>query len=177
MADDNRRVCGSAPSVNAGAGATVEPFMHPIRSIFLAGVVLFLGACAVNTRVIELNPAHRFPPTQSVEILLQKPDRPYVEIALLEASGTSEIELLEDAREKAKALGADAIVRDEIHRVYHPPVAVHDPWYDPFYYGYRRIRPYPFYGSPWGPYRVVGGGYSYVLKALAIKYGGPPPAQ
>ena len=56
-------------------------------------------------------------------------------------------------------------------------VAVYDPLYDPFYYGYRRFRPYPYYGSPWGPYRVVGGGYSYVLKALAFKYGGPPPAQ
>ena len=146
--------------------------------ILWIAAALLLSACAsVNTRIVQFNPAHQFAPTQSVEVLLQKPQRPYVEIALIESSGVSEVELLNDAREKAKALGADAIVRQETDRIYHEPVAIYDPWYDPFYYGYRRVRPYPFYGSPWGPYRVVGGGYTYVLKALAIKYGGPPPAQ
>ena len=148
--------------------------MKTLRILSLAAAAL-LGACAVDTKVVELNPAHRYAPTQSVEVLLQKPERPYVEIALIESSGGSEADLLNDAREKAKALGADAIVRHETERVYHPPVALYDPRYDPFYFGYHRFRPYPFYGSPWGPYRVVGGGYTYTLKALAIKYGGPPP--
>jgi hypothetical protein len=147
--------------------------MKALRTL-LAATVLLLGACAgMSTRVVQLDPARQFPPTQSVEVLLQKPQRPYVEIALLESEGYSEAELLNDAREKAKTLGADAIVRQELERVYHEPVTVYDPWYDPFYFGYPRWRPYAYYGSPWGPYRVVGGGYTYVLKTLAIRYSQP----
>jgi hypothetical protein len=153
--------------------------MNALRLLILAAA-LALGACATTTRVVQLNPGQTFAPTTSVEVLLQKPQRAYVEIALLESEGSSEADLLNDAREKAKALGADAIVRQDLERVYHEPVAVYDPFYDPLYYGHYRWRPYPFYGSPWGPawgpypypYRVVGGGYTYVLKALAIKYTG-----
>lgn len=156
--------------------------MKTLRSLAGAALLALTAACAVNTRVVQLNPAQVYPPTQSVEVLLQKPARPYVEIALLESEGTSEADLLNDAREKAKALGADAIVRQDLQPVYHEPTAVYDPFYDPFYYGHYRWRPYPFYGSPWGPawgpypypYRVVGGGYTYVLKALAIKFTAPP---
>ena len=157
--------------------------MTTLRFIAIGAAVLLLSACAANTRIVELNPAQKYAPTTSVEVLLQKPKRAFVEIALIESSGASEADLLNDAREKAKALGADAIVRQEIDRIYHEPIAMYDPWMDPFYWGYRRWRPYPYYGSPWahpyygspwGPYRVVGGGYSYVLKALAIKYAPPP---
>ena len=153
--------------------------MRALR-LFIVAAALALAGCAV-TRVVRLDPTQTFPPTQSVEVLLQKPQRPYVEIALLESEGASEADLLNDAREKAKGLGADAIVHQGTERVYHEPMTVYDPWYDPLYYGHYRWRPYPFYGSPWGPawgpyqysYRVVGGGYSYVVKALAIKYTAP----
>ena len=148
--------------------------MKRFRILTLAATLLFAGCAAVDTRIVQLNPAHQFPPTQSVEVLLEKPPRPFVEIALIESKGTSEVELLNDAREKAKALGADAIVRQETERIYHEPYAIYDPWFDPFYFGYPRFRPHPFYPHPWGPYRVVGGGYTYVLKALAIKYAQPP---
>ena len=66
------------------------------------------------------------------------------------------------------------IVKLETERVWHDPVPVYDPWYDPFYgfYSRRGFRPYlsPWEPYPWGPYRYVGGGYSYVLKAAAIRY-------
>jgi hypothetical protein len=140
------------------------------RILALAAALLVSACAAVTTHVVPLNPAVQYPPTQNVEVLLQKPQRPHVEIALLESHGFSEAELLNDAREKAKALGADAIVKLETERIYHPPVPVYDPWYDPFYFGFRRYRPYPYYPDPWGPYHVVGGGYSYVLKSVAIKY-------
>ena len=147
--------------------------MKPIRYVPPA-LALLLAACAtVSTRVVEFNPAQRFPPTQHVEVLLQKPARPHLEIALIESRGDSEAELINDAREKARALGADAIVKIETEREYHPPVAVYDPWYDPFFWGHYRYRPYPFYPHPWGPYRVVGGGYSYTFKGTAIKYRDP----
>jgi hypothetical protein len=146
--------------------------------LFACVAALALAGCAANTRVVQLNPAQVYPPTRSVEVLLAKPDRPFIEIALLESEGASEADLLNDAREKARTLGADAIVRQDVERIHHPPMTVYDPWYDPLYFGHHRWRPYPFYGSPWGPawgpypypYRVVGGGYTYVLKALAIKY-------
>lgn len=134
-------------------------------------LTLLLAACAtVSTQVVQLNPAQHYAPTQHVEVLLQKPTRPYIDIALLESRGGSEAELLNDARDKAAALGADAIVKVEIERHFHEPVAVYDPWFDPFYWGYYRYRPFPPFPHPWGPYRVVGGGFSYTLKALAIKY-------
>ena len=144
--------------------------MKTSRLLTFAAALLLTSCATVSTRVVELKPSQQFAPTQSVEILLQKPDRPYIEIALLESRGASEAELLNDAREKAKALGADAILKQESELIQHPPVAVYDPWYDPFYFGWHRYRPFPHYAAPWGPYRVIGGGHTYVLKALAIKY-------
>ena len=149
--------------------------MKALRTLICAGAVTLAACAGVNTRVVQINTTHTFPPTQSVEVLLQKPERPHIEIALLEAEGYSEVDLLNDAREKAKTLGADAIVRRELDRVYHAPMTVYDPWPDPFYFHYRRFGPYPYYDWPfWSPYRTVGGGYTYVLKAVAIKYTEPP---
>jgi hypothetical protein len=141
-----------------------------IRHIFLVIAVLALTACTSITRVVELSPAQKYPPTAHVDVFLQKPDRPYVEIALLESRGESEAQMLNDAREKAAQLGADAIIRTQVHAEFHPPVAVHDPWYDPWVWGYR-YRPWaPFHPYPWGGYRVVGGYTTYLMKAVAIKY-------
>ncbi|HYC47659.1 MAG TPA: hypothetical protein VED01_19455 [Burkholderiales bacterium] len=146
-----------------------------MKKLLVLCAALALCACAtVSTQIVELNPAQKYPPTQSVEVLLQKPTRPHVEIALIESHGGSEAEMLNDAREKARALGADAIVRTEAERQYHPPVAVYDPWFDPFWYGPYHYRPFPPYPYPGGAYRVVGGGYSYLLKVVAIRYTDKP---
>ncbi len=150
--------------------------MQTLRAFAFFVAALVLSACAtVSTRVVQLNPAVQYPPTQYVEVLLQEPARPHTQIALLESRGFSEAELLNDAREKAAALGADAIVRVETVRIDHPPVAVYDPWFDPFYSGYSRYGPFPVFPQPWGPYRVVGGSSEYVLKARAIKYAPTEP--
>jgi hypothetical protein len=146
--------------------------MTAFRSLVLV-LALLLSACTVSTKVVELKPDQKYPPTASVEVLLQKPERAHVEIALIESTGTSEADMLNDAREKARGLGADAIVRLETDRIYNPPVAVYDPWYDPFYYGWHRPWVPPYY-HPWTSYRVVGGYYSYVLKAVAIRYTDKP---
>ena len=159
-----------------GGSATQARRKCPIRTMQLfrylvLAAALALAACeTVSTRVVPLNPAVQHPPTQNVEILLEKPTRPYVEIALIESRGFSEAALLNDARDKARALGADAIVRIAIERVDYPPVAVYDPWFDPFYWGPYRHGRFPIFPQPWGPYRVVGGGSEYVLKAMAVKY-------
>lgn len=145
-----------------------------------------LGGCAsVATQVTLLDPAQKFTPTQNVVILLELPSRPHIKLALIEAQGTTgggEAELLEDARKKAQALGADAIVRMEVTAVYHEPVKVYDPWYgDPFYWRHRYpYRPFFYYPYPYGPhpygpypygdYRWIGGGSVQTLKAVAIRY-------
>jgi hypothetical protein len=148
--------------------------MTTLRSLLLSAL-LALAACAtVDTKVVTLNPALQYPPTKNVEVLLQKPARPHIDIALIESRGPSEAELLNNAREKAKVLGADAILKLETEAIYSEPVLLYDPWYDPLFYGYYRYRPFPPFPYPWSPYRVVGGGYSYVLKALAIKYTDQP---
>lgn len=150
--------------------------MKTARSVVLL-CTLALGACAnVSTQVVALNPAQSFPPTQFVEILLQKPERAHVEIALIESRGGSEADLLNEAREKARALGADAIVRIETERQYHPPVAIYEPWHDPFHWRGHRHRYYSPFGpwsSPWGAYHMIPPSYSYVLKVTAVKYTGP----
>ena len=148
--------------------------MTPLRLGILAAALLLSACASVSTQVVPLNPAQVYPPTQFVEVLLEKPARPYVEIAMLESRGGSEADLLNDARDKARALGADAIVRIETERHYQHPVALYDPWGDPFYWGPYRHRYHPFgpWGHPWGPYRVIPGGYHYVLKAMAVKYTG-----
>lgn len=145
-----------------------------IRLAMLALCTMIAAGCAtVTTHVVRLNPAVQYPPTSSVEVLFERPSRPYVQIAMLEAEGefgTSEVELLEDMRKRAQALGADAIVRTESERWYAPPVAVYDPWYDPFFYPRRYYGAFQPYGPPYGDYSLVGGGYYYTAKAIAIKY-------
>lgn len=151
--------------------------MHILRLTAIA-IAYALTACAsVSTHVVEFKPAQKYPPTQYVEVLLEKPARPHVEIALIESHGGSEAEMLNDARRKAGELGADAIVKLETERLYHQPVAVYDPWYDPYYWGYYRHPAFSPIPHPWGPYRMIAGGYSYVLKALAVKYSDALPAK
>jgi hypothetical protein len=134
---------------------------------------LLSGCAAVSTQVVPLDPSLTLAPTERVEILLEKPRRPYTELALLESrgiAGGSESELLEDARDKARTLGADAIVRLELEKTVLPPVVVYDPPFAPFYYGYP-FRRYPHFHPPYfGEYRVLAGGTVYTLKTLAIKY-------
>ena len=145
-----------------------------LKLILAAVLPLLVSACAlVSTHVVQLDPSRTYPATQNVEVLLEKPKRAFTEIALLESRGdigVGEAELLNNAREKAKSVGADAIVRVDVAHLYHPPVAIYDPWTDPFYWRWSRYRAFPPFPHPWGTYRVVGGGYSQTLKALAIKY-------
>lgn len=134
---------------------------------------LLAGCATVSTHVVLLNPGARYPPTKNVRILLEKPKQPYHKIAIIDARGSiggSEAQLLEEARNKAKALGADAIVRLSGNTLYEPPVAVYDPWYDPFYYRMTYYQPFWWNPSYYGEYRLIGGGYYYTLKALAIRF-------
>lgn len=144
-------------------------FILPIVGV-LAGLIM-TGCATVSTQVVSLDPGLQLPPSQGVEILFEKPQRPYRQIALLESRGMvgdGEVALLQDARDKAQALGADAIVRLEVEKTVHPPVLVYDPFFSPFY---SRYELYPYFYPPYfADYRVIPGGTVYTLKTLAIKY-------
>jgi hypothetical protein len=159
--------------------AAVKFAMKILRVLAAAAMLALAGCTTVSTRVLELNPAQKYSPTNQVDVFLQKPDRPHFEVAFLESRGQSEVEMLNDAREKARLLGADAIVKTQTHAEYYPPVAVYDPWYGPWGWGPRYRGWSPYYPYPWGYggyYGVVGGYTTYVLKAVAIKYRDAPPA-
>ena len=146
--------------------------MDAFRKAVVCAAALLCGCASVTTQVVHLNPAQTYPPSQNVEILLEKPHRPYTPIGLLESRGdigASEADLLNDIRVKAQQLGADAVVKLESERLYEPPMTIYDPWYDPLFYRHYYWPWYPF-GPPYGDYRLVGGGYYYVVKALAIKF-------
>ncbi|HXZ96659.1 MAG TPA: hypothetical protein VEG37_06395 [Burkholderiales bacterium] len=138
------------------------------------------GCASVSSHVTVFDPTQHYAPTQNVVILLDFPQQPHVNIALIEAKGMaggSEAELLEVARGKAQSLGADAMVRLEVTSIYEPPAPVFYSGYGgPFYWGCG--YPYgPFYRGPYlyGPYPPgscgwTEGGNVQTLKAIAIKY-------
>ena len=151
----------------------------------LAAVTL-AGCASVATQVTPFDPAHKFAPTEHVVILFDYPPQPHVKIALIEAQGTlggSEAAVLEEVRKRARALGADAVVRLEVNVHYQPPVRVYDPAYSSMYYSRYRYPYRSFYGPgypfspyPYDNYRWVGGGNVQMLKAVAIKYAQEQPA-
>src|SRR4051812_495490 len=151
------------------------PHTHMRLSAFVAMLMvtaaLLAGCATVSTNVTVLDPAQKLAPTAHASILFEFPPQRYTRIALIEVTGRvggTESELLEEARKRAAALGADAAVRVEVTSRYEPPVRVYDPIYaDPFYgryrygYGYRAYYGYPLYpfaAFPQNEYRWVGGG-------------------
>ena len=142
-------------------------------------LALFLAGCVATTSIVLLDPEKRYPPSRSVQILLKPPVRPYVEIAKLESKGMigePEPALLEDARERAREIGAEAIIVVETASIYQPPVVIYDPWPPPLpwyqdrWHGYR----YWYYPAPFPyafePYALPGGN-SYTVRSIAIRYG------
>jgi hypothetical protein len=160
------------------AGASIMTHVWQRLSAALL-IALVAGCASVTTRVLEVKPGAPYPPAAATEILFSAPRRPYSEIAVLESRGelgVSSIDVLEDLRRKAQALGADAVIVTANEGRYQPPVAVYDPWfYDPFFYRQRYLYgPY----SPYGDFRVIEGGYYDVAKGIAIRYqdaAKPPP--
>ena len=135
-----------------------------------------LAGCVTTTSIVLLDPEKSYAPTQSVQILLKPPARPYVEIAKLESKGLigqAEPAVIEDARRRAGEIGAHALLLTETTSIYEPPVLVYDPWppYLPWYqdrwHGYR----FGYYPLPYAmvPYTLPGGNV-YIVRAIAIRF-------
>ena len=83
-----------------------------MRTVALFTLLLVIDGCT-TTRVVMLYESDQYPATRSVDILSAAPDKPCKAIALLESTGpsnTSLVDLLESMRQKAKDIGADAII-------------------------------------------------------------------
>ena len=147
----------------------IAAFLSPLLGLLLV-------ACATTTSVVMLDPGQKYPPTTSVQILLKPPDRPYVEIAILESQGVPgepETAVLENARERAAKIGADAILVQDTSSVYQPPIVMYDPWpaYMPWYHD--RWYPYWYHPSPFafGPLtHTLPGGNAYTVRSIAIRF-------
>lgn len=124
-----------------------------LRAALVATVCLALAACAVTPSESTRTAAGgAYPPTATVEILDAPPSRAYQEIGALDAPGEPgalRAQVLAQLTEKARALGADAvIVRDVSYRA---PVT-------------QRLNPTT------GFYESVGGQMVPAFKGTAIKY-------
>lgn len=158
----------------------------PPKLLSVLAAATLAGCASVATEVTLFDPAQKFGPTEHAVILLEYPKQPHVKIALIEAQGSlggSEAAVLEEARKRAQALGADAVVRLEVQEIYQPPVRVYDPAYPSMFssryrYPYRSFYgpPYAFAPYPYDSYRWIGGGNVQSLKAVAIKFTAEHPA-
>ena len=90
-------------------------------------------------------------------------------------AGEPETEVLEDARKRAEALGAHALIVVETSSTYQPPAVIYEPWPPQFpwyydrWYGYRYWF-YPVYPYPYGIERTLPGGNVYVVRSIAIRF-------
>lgn len=130
-----------------------------MKPIFLAAILLIAGCASGPVEVTRLDEGKERAPSPSVELLREKPQRPYQEIARLEVRGrpgASRWTIHEQMREEARSLGADAIVTLSEQR--------------------RRQPAAPFEQEP----RVtLGNAYPLVLESLdrgAFPYEGEGPA-
>jgi len=121
-----------------------------------AGVLLLtaliLAGCA-NTSAVMLESGVKYPPTQNVQILTQPPTRAFKQIAMLEARGpvnTPMTDLLESMKEKAAAIGADAVIPTQDASTRQQQALMYNPWL--------------------GGYQTIGGGTLPVIRGIAIKY-------
>jgi hypothetical protein len=92
-----------------------------VRAFFVtANEANLLGVQSFSSKQMDLSGythlmGTKYPPTQSVDVLSALPSRPYQAFAVLETSASSPAEtyntnLLEGLKNKAKSIGADAIV-------------------------------------------------------------------
>jgi hypothetical protein len=134
------------------ASFLLEIDMKNLLFTSLISFLIILSSCA-TTSVALLDESTNYPPTQSVQILTSNPNQRFKVIAHLETKGSagqSLPELLESMREKAKTIGADAIIPTEE--------------------GIEKVQQGIIY-NPWlGGYQTIGGGNFPILRGYAIVF-------
>ncbi len=126
------------------------------RCCWLFVLFLFLTGCVTPEAEI-LSKTESFPPTLSVEVLLDQPTRPHKTIAILgDIYGGAPEEVNERLARKAREIGADAIVIVSVNDKSVTDWLLDEPYYYP-------------HGGYWPRYRPVRHGYR-IVRARAIKY-------
>lgn len=95
--------------------------MNPFRLASLLTLAYALAGCA-PTELAVTRPANAptYAPTQVVEVLDQPPSRPYIEIGVIDAPGEPgalRTQVIAQIRDRAAALGADAVILKDVSRV------------------------------------------------------------
>lgn len=127
--------------------------MNPFRHVSLVALAYALAGCAANELAVT-RPANAptYAPTQVVEMLDRPPTRPYTEIGVIDAPGEPgalRTQVIAQIRDKAAALGADAVILQDVSRV--APSS-------------QRLNPAT------GQYESTGGQLVPAYKGTAIKY-------
>lgn len=132
-----------------------------IKSILFALALLLISGC-ITTKVHYLG-EEKYKPTRSVELLDRRPDRLYVEIAILEDKAPYYVDgqfVFDKMKNKARKIGAHAIIPIEYHsvpQVQTTRVGLTHP--HPRKPGNRRV-----------PHRVIRRVPKVWAKAIAIRY-------
>jgi hypothetical protein len=82
-------------------------------SYSIMGIILLVVSGCVQGNVTLLKPSESYPPSAKIEILKEKPKKAYKSIAVVRAVGqpsSTDSALLAVLQEKAKSIGADAIL-------------------------------------------------------------------
>ncbi len=114
--------------------------------------LLLMASCSTpHTTAVMLNNSTTYSPTDNIEILMKPPQKPYIEMASMESpEGFNIPDLLVEMKEKAKQLGADAILYINESIRHHPISAT----YNSIIGGYKSME-----------------GVTYIrVKVVAIKY-------
>jgi hypothetical protein len=114
--------------------------------------LILVASCSTpRTTAVMLNNSTTYSPTNNIEVLMNPPQKPYIEMALLESpEGFNIPDLLIEMKETAKQLGADAILYINESTRQHPLSTT----YNSIIGGYKSME-----------------GVTYIrVKAIAIKY-------
>ena len=151
----------NAPCGKTSPAASIDPALKR----FAGACVLALGACAAPQGAVE----------RQVVLLAEAPQRPYEEIARIEARGapgTQQPDAYAELREKAGALGADAVIKLAERRRHDATPAPHDPPDRP---RLGNAYPGPLGAFEPGAFPAEGAdlrirGPYYVVEGIAIRY-------
>ena len=119
----------------------------------LIALVIYISGCA-GADVMLLDPSKSYSPTENVQLLLDKPKRPYNIIAVIEAKGSqynNESQTVRAAQTRAAKIGAHAIFLISNQNEHVSP----------------QVIPNPVLGSP--PIYIMGGN-KMTLKFAAIRF-------
>ena len=145
---------------------------------------LFILGCA-QTSVLLMDESKKYAPSDDVKILEQAPSVQYMTIAILETRGSvgyNIVDLLSQARDEARKIGADAIIPFEERQEYQQQQLFYNPWLS----GYQTIgggnipivkcyaiiftKSIPMRVALYKPEPLVNGGIT--LNALTLAFGG-----